>query len=84
MIDLKSLAFGPTTDTYGQIATDMADIWNDKDSQFYKRHSGPYKWQDKGGRKLWAHIAKMFGMTGNTIDPANAVSNFQKAQNRNR
>lgn len=84
VIDLKSLAFGPTTDTYGQIATDMSDIWHDRDSQFYKRHSGPYEWQDKGGRKLWAHIAKMFGMTGNTIDPANAVSNFQKAQNRNR
>ncbi len=84
VIDLKSLAFGPTTDTYGQLATDMADIWHDRDSQFYKRRSGPYSWQDKGGRKLWAHIGKMFGLTGNSIDPANAITNFQKAQNRNR
>ncbi len=84
VIDLKSLAFGPTTDTYGQLATDLADIWHDRDSQFYKRYSGPYQWQDKGGRKLWAHLAKMFGMTGGSIDPANAISNFQKAQNRNR
>lgn len=84
IIDLKSLAFGPTTDTYGQMSTDVADMWEGSNRQYYKRQAGPYEWQDKGGRKLWAHIAKSFGLTGGSIDPAMAVTNFQKAQNRNR
>jgi hypothetical protein len=84
VIDLKSLAFGPTTDTYGQIGADIADWWEGGDSQFYKRRSGPYSWQDAGGRKLWAHLAKSIGLTGSSIDPAMAITNFQKAQNRNR
>ncbi|TXI90753.1 MAG: hypothetical protein E6Q36_00825 [Chryseobacterium sp.] len=84
VVDLKSLAFGPTTDTYGQIGEDIANWWEGGDAQFYKRKVGPYSWQDQGGRKLWAHLAKSIGITGTTIDPATAITNFQKAQNRNK
>lgn len=84
MIDLKSLAFGPTTDTYGQIATDISEIWKGSDKQFYKRRVGPYEWQDEGGSKIWAHIAKSFGLSGSSVDVAQGITNFSKAQNRNR
>ena len=81
MLDLKSIAFGPTTDTYQEILGDVQALWDDSDRAFYKRRVGPYKWQDQEGVKLWAHLAKMFGFTGSTIDPAQGITNFQKAQN---
>ena len=81
VVDLKSLAFGPTTDTYQQLGTDMYDIINGSDRQFYKRRVGAYEWQDQGGRKIWAHIAKSFGLNASNIDPAQTITNFQKAKN---
>ena len=81
VVDLKSLAFGPTTDTYQQLGTDMYDIIDGNDRQFYKRRVGAYEWQDQGGRKVWAHIAKMFGLNASNIDPAQSITNFQKAKN---
>jgi hypothetical protein len=84
IVDLKSLIFGPTTDTYGQVLQDFGNIWNDSPRQFYQRRTGPYEWQQKGGRQLWAHIAKSFGLTGQSLDPAQGITNFSKAQNRNK
>jgi hypothetical protein len=82
LIDLKSLAFGPTTDTYNQIFTDLGNTMHGDKRQFYARRMGPYEWQDQGGRKLWAHIAKSIGLTGSSVDPAIGITNFQKAQAR--
>lgn len=80
MTDLKSIAFGPTTDTYKQIINDMVDIWEGSDKSKYVRRVGPYEWQQQGGLKLWAHVAKMFGITGSTVDPVTAVKNYYSAQ----
>ena len=84
LMDVKSIAFGPTKDTYSMIATDFYNTLQDNGKQFYKRRVGPYEWQEKGGSKLWAHIGKMFGLTGASIDPAQGITNFSKAQNRGR
>ena len=78
--DLKSIAFGPTLDTYGEMGTAVVDWWKGKDSQFYKREVGPYSWQKPGGRKLWNIIGKSFGLTGSFIDPATGMTNWIKAQ----
>jgi hypothetical protein len=59
---------------------DLADIWSGNDRQFYKRRSGPYRFQDQGGSKLWSHFWRGFGVNGSSIDPAHAIENFQKAQ----
>jgi hypothetical protein len=40
---------------------------------FYKKDSGPYFYQKKGGSKAIADIAKVFGFTGSTIDPVKAM-----------
>lgn len=80
VIDLKSLAFGPTVDTWQQLGTDMVDIFEGSDRQFYKRRSGPYVWQDRGGRKAIAHLAKMVGINASNIDPAQMITNLQKAK----
>ena len=81
VIDLKSLAFGPTVDKWQDLGTDMVDIFSDSDRQFYKRRVGPYEWQDRGGRKAFAHIAKMFGVNASNIDPAQMITNLDKAKN---
>jgi hypothetical protein len=80
VIDLKSLAFGPTIDTWQQLGTDMVDIFSGSDRQFYKRRTGPYEWQDRGGRKVFAHLAKMVGINASNIDPAQMITNTQKAK----
>jgi hypothetical protein len=81
VVDLKSLAFGPTTDTWQRIGTDMVNIWEGNERQFYKRRSGPFNWSQQGGRQIWAHIGKMFGLTGSNISPADQITNWDKAQN---
>ena len=80
MTDLKSIAFGPTTDTYKQIINDMVDIFEGNDKAYYVRRVGPYEWQQQGGLKLWAHVAKMFGITGSQVDPVTALKNYYSAQ----
>jgi hypothetical protein len=83
MMDLKSLAFGPTVDTYGRIMQDFVEIAKGSDKQFYTRRVGAFEWQNEGGRKLFAHFAKMFGVTGSNIDPGQMIINFQKAKQLN-
>jgi hypothetical protein len=80
VLDLKSIAFGPTIDTYGKILQNVAYWADDSDKQFYKRRVGPYEWQDQGGRKLWASIAKMLSLTGSNIDPGQTIISSDKAK----
>jgi len=40
---------------------------------FYKKDVGPYFYQKKGGSKAVAEVAKIFGFTGSTVDPAKAI-----------
>jgi hypothetical protein len=81
MIDLKSLAFGPTTDSYQRIFQDIMDFITGSEKQFYARDVGGYDWQKAGSRKIWNHLGKMYGLTGNTPNPEYAIINFKKAQN---
>lgn len=80
MLDLKSIAFGPTLKSYGQLFDDLANIATGDDHAYYARNMGPYNWQQEGGSKFWAHFTKMFGLTGSSLDPAKAVKGFQSAQ----
>jgi hypothetical protein len=84
MLDLKSIAFGPTLKSYGQLFDDLAQMATGSDKAYYARETGPYYWQQEGGSKFLAHLATMFGLTGSTLDPAKAVKGFQSAQARAR
>ena len=46
----------------------------------YSRNVGPYSWQQKGSYKLTNRIAKTFGLTGSSLDPALGIQNFQSFQ----
>lgn len=80
LLDLKSIAFGPTTDTYREILDDMIHIMKQDDKAYYSRDTGPYYFQQKGGSKLVAKLAKLVGFTGSSLDPAMAIQKFYNAQ----
>lgn len=81
-LDLKSLVLGPTIKSMFDITQDLGYLVTGDDKEFYKRNVGPYEFQKEGGAKVFAHIAKMIGLTGGSIDPATAIKNYQNAQNR--
>jgi len=80
MIDIKSIAFGPTVDLYKSIGSDLVNYSAGKDQAYYERRLGPYEWQQEGSFKLWSHIAKMYGFNASNISPVDALKNFQSAQ----
>ena len=82
LLDFKSMSFGPTFDAYGKVASDIGLMMAGSDKQFYKRRVGPYKWQDKGSRKIWGHLAKTIGVTGTAVSPAQGITNWKNAENR--
>ena len=82
LLDLKSVALGPTTDSFTQVISDL-NMWiHGDDRGRYARKVGPYKWQDKNTPKFLNHFAKMFGVTGTSLDPALAIQNFQSYQSK--
>ena len=84
LLDLKSVAFGPTVDTYTQIFDDTWKIVTGDPKASYTRDVGPYEWQQKGSSKVYNRIAKSIGLTGTSLDPALAIQNFQSALARAR
>lgn len=84
MLDLKSIAFGPTVKTYKDIIEDALDILEGNESANYRRTTGPYDWQQEGSAKIFAHLARTAGLTGSALDPAKAIKGFQSVQARAR
>ena len=84
LLDLKSIAFGPTTHTYAQLLDDATDIAYGNESAYYARDVGPYTWQREGGTKFWAHLGVALGLTGSSVDPVKAIKGFQSVQSRGR
>ena len=80
LLDLKSVAFGPTTDSYFKIYDDTKKMITGDPKASYTRNVGPYSWQQKGSFKLANRIAKTFGLTGSSLDPALGIQNFQSFQ----
>jgi len=81
LTDIKSIALGPTLDSYQSILGNMLDSAFGNERAFYKRRAGAYEWQQQGSRKIWNMTAKMFGINATFIDPASAITNLIKAQN---
>jgi len=80
LLDLKSVAFGPTTDAYVTIWNDLTNELSGSPKAKYTRRIGPYDWQQKGGSKWLAHTMTAFGLTGSSLDAAKAVQGFQGFQ----
>jgi len=83
-VNVTSVAFGPTIQTYGDMVTDVYHMVMGDPSAYYKREIGPYSWQKEGGSKFWAHLAKSMGLTGSTLAPDKAIKDFQSIQARNK
>jgi len=80
----RSLAFGPTLETYVKMFTLGYYQATGDPSAYYKRDTGPYKWQQQGGSKFLTHMMRSMGLNGSTLDPAQATKNFVGIQVRGR
>jgi hypothetical protein len=80
LLDIKSVAFGPTTDSYVQLWDDLSKTLTGDPGAYYTRNIGPYEWQDQESSKFMNHLMKTFGLTGSSLDPALAIQNFQSYQ----
>lgn len=80
--NIKSMAFGPTVNTMFDIINDSYNIATTNEKARYKRDAGAYLYNQEGNLKLWNHVGKAFGLTSSTIDPAQAIRNFQSIQSR--
>jgi hypothetical protein len=49
----------------------------DNPSGFYKKDSGPYSFQKKGGSRAVADVARIFGFTGSTVDPVKSMKSIE-------
>ena len=80
LTDLKSIALGPTTDTWTAAITDLYNIAVNNEDAYYTRDVGPYVFQKKESPKLLAKLAKILGFTGSAVDPAKGIQSFVSAQ----
>lgn len=82
MASLKSIAFGPTIESYTKMASSTIDALYGRDSAQYKRDMGPYEWQREGGYKSIKYLASMFGFTGSTLDPNTSLRTMMSMRAR--
>jgi hypothetical protein len=82
LLDLKSIALTPTIGSLNQIIDDIVKLVDDDPKAYYSRDMGPYDWQEQGDAKLMNHAAKVFGLNGASLDPAQAIQNFDSFQTR--
>ena len=80
LLEMKSIALGPTTDRYQRIIGDATRLVTGDPKAYYTRRVGAYDWQQKEEAKVKNRIAKMIGLTGKSIDPADAVQGFKTWQ----
>jgi hypothetical protein len=80
--NLKSMAMGPTINTYLDIVGDAYYMATGNEKAKYQRDASAYDWGRQGDYKLWNHVGKSFGFTSSTVEPAIAVRNFQNIQSR--
>lgn len=82
MLDLTSIAFGPTLENYGKIFEQLGYLlFNDKRA-YYKKEVGPYEWQQEEGMKLLKYMASGVGFTGTFWAPEVALQNYMSIQSK--
>ena len=82
MLDVKSIAFGPTIKQYIGILDNLRMMAMGDDRAYYKKDSGPYSWNAEGQAKIKNQVMRMIALSGGTADPAMAMKNLQGVQTR--
>lgn len=82
MLDVKSMAFGPTIKTGFDVVTDVYNLATGDDHAYYQKEANAYEWAQEGDWKLWNHIGKALGFTAGTVDPVKALKNTESFQGR--
>ena len=75
-----SAIWTPTVARGGKIFTGIQATAKGKRSAEYTRDVGPWLWQKEGSNKAAAETLKFIGLNGKTVDPANAIVQWQQGQ----
>jgi len=83
MLKLDAIAMKNTFDNYKKIGSALTImVFNDDTSKaYFEQREGPYEWMQEGGSKALTYVARSFGITGKSVDPPMALTNWVKAQN---
>ena len=87
MIKMDSFAMKNTFDNYRKMSGALIlmgshAIFDTDDSRAYwDQREGPYTWLQEDGAKWQAYILRSMGVTGKSVDPAQALTNWVKSQN---
>jgi hypothetical protein len=76
----SSAAFGPTLEMGFALVQDLYWMGTGSEKAWYQREVGPYTWQQEGGSKFLAHLAKMAAFTGTATDPAVGIKSFESIE----
>jgi len=82
MLDLTSIAFGPTLENYGKMAEQVGFLLFSDNRAYYKKEVGPYEWQQEDGVKLIKYMASGVGFTGTFWAPEVALQNYMSIQSK--
>jgi hypothetical protein len=82
MLDLKSVAFGPTISSYVDILNNLLAAATGSEKAYYAKDSGPYTWQKEGDLKIKNMLGKMIGLNGSSVDPAMGIKNLNSILSR--
>jgi hypothetical protein len=82
MMDLKSVAFGPTVSSYIDILDNLLKLATGDERAYYAKDAGPYRWQKEGDPKIINMFSKMIGLTGSSLSPDVAIKNLNSVQAR--
>lgn len=75
-----SAIFTPTVARASSIATLLQKTASGDRGAYYTRDVGPWMWQKQGSNKAAAETLKFIGLNGKTVDPANAIVQWQQGQ----
>lgn len=86
MLSFESVSLNATLGTYQELLSQLVSIAryniNGDTRALYKRDVGPYEWQQEGSFKFFNHLAKLFTLSGTTVDPTLAIRKLQNRQSR--
>jgi hypothetical protein len=87
LLSMESVSMNNTWDNYkkifaGSVLHASHYMFGTDDSKaYFDQREGPYDWMQKDGSKVLTYIARSFGLTGKTLSPDMAITNWVKGQN---
>jgi hypothetical protein len=87
MLSMESVSMNNTWDNYKKIIVGLTQhaghqlFGTDDSKAYFDQREGPYDWMQKDGSKVKTYFFRSLGLTGKTLSPDMAITNWVKGQN---